>query len=158
MNKTSEIRFIGTVTAHESGSFLSVDPAYRAALQGLDAFSHAIVLWWAHECDSEADRKLRVCRKPYRRSGDDVGVFGSRSPARPNPIGLSVISLSRVDADEGVIETPFIDALPGTPVVDLKPYFPASDRSETARTPAWCRHWPRSLEDSATFDWSAEFE
>ena len=158
MNATSTIRFIGTVSADHSGSRLTVYPTYREALRGLDAFSHAIVLWWAHTCDTDDDRDLRICRKPYRQSADDVGIFGSRSPARPNPIGLSVISLGAIDLDAGTIDTPYIDAVDGTPIVDLKPYFPASDRSQSATVPEWCRHWPQSLEASATFDWSAEFE
>ena len=158
MKTTSTIRFIGTVSVDQNGGRLTVYPEYREALHGLDAFSHAIVLWWAHACSTDEDRNLRICRKPYKQCAEDVGVFGSRSPARPNPIGLSVISLGAFDLESGTVETPYIDTLSGTPIVDLKPYFPSLDRSESATVPAWCRHWPSSIDASAAFDWSAEFE
>ncbi len=81
-----------------------------------------------------------------------------RSPSRPNPIGLSIIDLAEVDASSATIYTYFIDTEPGTPIVDIKPYFPASDRVTTAATPSWCQHWLQSVEDSATFAWDNEFE
>lgn len=157
MNPPS-IRTVGEVCTAGTGFTIVLDGDCRAALAGLDGFSHAMVLWWAHRADSDEDRARLVCIKPYRRCEDDVGVFGSRSPSRPNPIGLSVVSIQHVDPDEGTIVVPFIDAEPGTPVIDVKPYFPASDRVREVQVPAWCRHWPQWYEDSAAFDWAAEFE
>lgn len=157
MTETATISFIGRIDMRDRGFDLNLGPDYQAALDGLAGFSHAVVLWWAHDCDTPADRGLRRCAKPYRSCSRDLGVLATRSPARPNPIGLSVVTIAAVDSALGVVRTPYIDALPGTPIVDVKPYHPALDRALSATVPDWCRHWPGSLEASAAFDWGAEF-
>ncbi len=159
-NNHAKLNFIGEInpSPDRPGFLIQLDPALAQGLLGLADFSHAQILWWADQADSTAERQALICEKPYRNSKDDVGVFGSRSPGRPNPIGLSVIQIASIDAKAGSIFTYFIDTEPGTPVVDIKPYFPASDRVTQASTPGWCQHWPSSLEESATFDWAQEFE
>jgi tRNA (Thr-GGU) A37 N-methylase len=62
-----------------------------------------------------------------------------------------------VDLENGLVIVPWIDAEDGTPILDIKPYHPSSDRVRDVRMPEWCAHWPQSLEDSAAFDWEAEF-
>ena len=157
MTETATISFVGRVNARHDGFELALTPTFGPALDGLEGFSHAVVLWWAHAAASASDRDMRRCRAPYRSCTKDLGVFATRSPARPNPIGLSVIAVVRVDHESAVVLTPYIDALPGTPIIDVKPYHPSLDRAMSATVPDWCRHWPASLEDSATFDWGAEF-
>ena len=157
MTDTSVLSFIGTIESSSDGFEIHLDAAYRPGLLGLSGFSHAHVLWWADRAASAQDRQTLVSRMPYARSDADVGVFASRSPARPNPINMSVVALARIDEANGRIGVAFIDALPGTPVVDIKPYFPASDRVLSADTPRWCAHWPQDYESSADFDWSGEF-
>lgn len=154
---TYKIQTIGSIAPNTEGFALTLHPEFRQALMGLSQFSHAIILWWAHQCDAEKDRNRRILTKPYVKSTDDVGVFGSRAPTRPNPIAMSTIAIQSVDEARGVIATPFIDTAPDTPIIDIKPYFPASDRVREATVPAWCQHWPQFYEDSAAFDWSKEF-
>ena len=84
-------------------------------------------------------------------------MFATRSPERPNPIALSTAEVISVDERAVVIELTWLDALPGSAVLDVKPYIPGVDRVERALTPAWCAHWPQSLEASGGFDWDAEF-
>jgi len=98
------------------------------------------------------------CQKPYRKGPDLLGIFSTRSPMRPNPIALSVAAVVGVDMEQGLIRLAYIDAEDGTPVLDIKPYLPCSDRVSRVQTPGWCSHWPQSMEGSATFDWPAEFE
>ena len=86
-----------------------------------------------------------------------LGVFATCSPERPNPIALSTAEVISVDERAGVIELTWLDALPGSAVLDVKPYIPGVDRVERALTPAWCAHWQQSLEASGGFDWDAEF-
>lgn len=155
-NKT--INVIGRVNPTGVGFTITLEQHYADGLIGLGDFSHAIVLWWASESDSSEQREQLVYRKPYAKNPDDVGVFGSRSPSRPNPIGLSVISLQQVDIENATVATPYIDTEPGTPIIDIKPYFPASDRVRDVAMPSWCSHWPACYEDSASFDWASEFE
>lgn len=160
MTKQARLNFIGEVNPApaDQGYAITLDPTMVDGLLGLNDFSHALILWWADQAASNTDRSELVCRKPYRNSADDVGVFGSRSPARPNPIGLSVIQIASIDVANATIFTYFIDTQPGTPVLDVKPYFPASDLVTTATTPSWCQHWPQNWEQSAEFDWAQEFE
>lgn len=152
------LRAIGKVSPSANGFVIQLESRYAQGLIGLDDFSHALVLWWASEGDSDALRDTLIYQKPYTNNPADVGVFGSRSPSRPNPIGLSVIRVIQVDQVNACVTTPYIDAAPDTPIIDIKPYFPASDRVNSAEMPAWCAHWPQSVEESAEFDWAREFE
>ena len=158
MNDGIKLEPIGKVRYKNSGICLELDKAYAPALSGLDGFSCLNVLWWANLLDNEENRSVLTCVKPYTHSPDSMGIFATRSPLRPNPVCLSVVSVSQIDYDNGVIYVPFIDAEDGTPIVDIKPYLPTTDRVRDASVPDWCSHWPQCLEDSAVFDWQAEFE
>jgi len=100
---------------------LEIDPPFRPGLAGLEAYSHVVVLAWLHE----ARRDPIVIQPPHADS--PRGVFALRSPVRPNPIGLTVARILRVDAASGIIELDAIDFLDGTPLVDVKPYRPGID-------------------------------
>ena len=97
------------------------------------------------------------CGQPYQLGPDKMGIFATRSEYRPNPIALTAIPVLQIDHDNGVIYIPFIDAEDGTPIVDIKPYHPSVDRIKAVTVPEWCQHWPEWYEDSAEFDWAAEF-
>lgn len=107
---------------------VEVDPPYRAGLKSLEGCSHLYLLYWMHE----APRNLIVQAPAF----DDKthGVFALRSPARPNPIALSVVDLLEVDP-EG-LRVRGLDCLDGTPLLDIKPYFPDSDARPDAQV-AW---------------------
>jgi tRNA-Thr(GGU) m(6)t(6)A37 methyltransferase TsaA len=109
--------------ARESGqrAALTIDAPYRSGLQGLERASHVIILSWLHH----APRNL-IVQKP-RHAADAKGVFGLRSPARPNPVGLHVARLVGLDLGTGRIDIDAIDVLDGTPVIDIKPYFASID-------------------------------
>jgi len=148
---------IGYVRAGKAEFCLQVEKEYRPALKGLEGFSHINVFWWCHLLDNEEQRKIMECERPYKTAPAKMGIFATRSPLRPNPIALTPVFVARLDCDQGVIHTPYIDAEDGTPILDLKPYHPAVDRIREVTVPDWCRHWPQWLEDSASFDWAAEF-
>jgi len=67
------------------------------------------------------------------------------------------VYLQNIDQKNATITVPYIDTLPSTPISDIKPNFPASDRVMEVRSPDWCQHWPANYEDSADFDWEGEF-
>ena len=148
---------IGQVNAAEDGFSLELNQKFIPALIGLKGFSYLNIFWWANLFDNEDGRSVLTCEKPYSNAPDIMGIFATRSPVRPNPVCLSVVSVSHIDYDNGVINIPYIDAEDGTPLVDIKPYHPATDRVKDPSVPDWCRHWPQWLEDSASFDWEAEF-
>jgi tRNA (Thr-GGU) A37 N-methylase len=67
------------------------------------------------------------------------------------------VAVISVDVEKGLVIVPWIDAEDGTPILDIKPYHPSSDRIRDVTMPKWCQHWPQWYEDSGEFDWSAEF-
>ena len=109
--------------ARETGrpATVELDVAYRPGLAGLHKVSHVMVLTWL----DRAPRNL-IVQKP-RHAPAPRGTFALRSPARPNPIGLHVARLVALDAEAGILHLEAIDVLDGTPVVDIKPYFPSTD-------------------------------
>ncbi|TWG93322.1 tRNA-Thr(GGU) m(6)t(6)A37 methyltransferase TsaA [Mesorhizobium sp. J18] len=117
--------------ARERGLPASIEIArpYRHGLAGLEGFSHVAVLTWLQH----APRNL-IIQKP-RHAGRPKGVFALRSPARPNPIGLHIARLTALDMEEGILGLDAIDALDGTPVIDVKPYFASVDAYPDATRP-----------------------
>jgi len=148
---------VGTVVTTADGPAIAVAEPYRAALHGIEGFSHLQVLWWAHLCVAPELRSVPRCDRPYRTGPDTLGVFATRSPARPVPIALSTVAVRAVDEATGTVRVTYLDAEPGTPVLDLKPYHPSTDRVRSVQVPTWCAHWPQWYEDNASFDWAAEF-
>jgi tRNA (adenine37-N6)-methyltransferase len=148
---------IGTVHAGESGFVLEISPEYRAALNGLDGFSHLNVLWWFHLLDAPQYRTVTECPQPYKHAPETLGIFATRSPVRPNPLALSVVPVLGIEREKGLIYVAYLDAEEGTPILDIKPYHPSTDRVREVQVPAWSAHWPQWYEDSAGFDWEAEF-
>ena len=116
---------------------LNPDPLYRQALNHLEEFSHVWVIFLFHQ--SVEKGWMPTIRPPRVDAPRKVGVFASRSPHRPNPIGMSAVKLERIDLDAtGGIEIHLsgVDILDGTPVLDIKPYLPFADRIPEA-TGGW---------------------
>ena len=92
-------------------------------LKGLEAFSHLWLIWQFH---AVPDGEWKPTVRPPRLGGNKrVGVFASRSPFRPNPIGLSVVKLDAIEG--GSIMVSGVDLMDATPILDIKPYVPYSD-------------------------------
>lgn len=152
-----QVKAIGKVTHDENGIFIRLEPEYIPGLRALDGFSHINVLWWFSDCDNEANRHELQTWQPYQGAPEVMGVFATRSPARPNPIALTASEVLHIDFAGGIICVAFIDANDHTPVLDIKPYTPSFDRVETPGVPAWCSGWPKSAEASGCFDWGQVF-
>jgi len=111
------------------------------ALDSIEEFSHIIVLYWMHKLDQSQRSVLKV--HPRRQQDLPlVGVFASRSPARPNPIGMTVVRL--IGRENNILKVMGTDALNGTPVLDIKPYIPTHDAKDNAKTPQWVKHHTES--------------
>ena len=151
-----ELKQIGKIKIKNNNYIAKIDEKYSKALEGLDKFSHCIVLWWADKCDNPNARKILNCKKPYTKGPETLGIFSTRSPARPNPIATSVVRILSINED-GSIKLPYIDADDNSPIIDIKPYQPCSDMVRNLQLPQWCSHWPRSVEESADFNWEEEF-
>ncbi|MFW9848923.1 MAG: tRNA (N6-threonylcarbamoyladenosine(37)-N6)-methyltransferase TrmO [Candidatus Thorarchaeota archaeon] len=116
--------------------FIDIEEKYWPGALQLDKFSHIIVLWWIHERDT-SEHRANLRDYPPVEGAELSGVFASRSPARPTPVGLTVVKIERVDEEMKRIYLDQIDAIDGTPVIDIKPYMPFSDKVDAARVPQW---------------------
>jgi tRNA-Thr(GGU) m(6)t(6)A37 methyltransferase TsaA len=116
---------------------------YRAGLRDLDGFSHVILLYFFH---SSPGYKLEVV--PFLDSRSR-GLFATRAPSRPNPIGLSVVRLNKVE--NGVLHVQDVDMLDGTPLLDIKPYVPAFDSHPEARA-GWLEETRKQAKETRADD------
>jgi len=118
----------GTVTSE-----IVIDERYAPGLAGLDSFSHVIVVFHMHR--STFHPATHLVRRPQgRKDMPETGIFAQRAKHRPNPIGVTAAELLSVEGN--VVTVRGLDAIDGTPVLDLKPYFPQYDRRD-AETPRW---------------------
>lgn len=112
---------------------IALDPRWAAGLHGLDQFSHLLVIFFMHQSSFDA---ADLVRRPRGRDDmPELGIFAQRAKHRPNPLGVTAVRL--VSVDGAVLRVAGLDAIDGTPVLDLKPYFPAFDRVDTAVVPEW---------------------
>lgn len=99
----------------------------QEAFRGIEMYSHLWLLWEFHQAERE---QWRPTVRPPRLGGNTrMGVFATRSPYRPNKIGLTVVQLRRVAVEDGrvVLYVAGADMMDGTPIVDIKPYIPYAD-------------------------------
>jgi len=114
-------------------SEIVIDRSLTEALDKLDEFSHIIVLYWMHQAATSQPRtKIHI---KGRQELPLVGLFASRSPHRPNPIGKTTVRLLK--RRDNILEVEGLDAIDGTPVVDIKPYLPGYDSPANATVPQW---------------------
>lgn len=111
---------------------LELLPPYNReeALRGLEGFDYIWLIW---EFSLNAEGESLTVRPPRLGGNTRVGVFASRSPFRPNRLGLSCVKIDGIDADKGVIRVLGADLADGTPVYDIKPYLPYADSHPDAR-------------------------
>jgi tRNA-Thr(GGU) m(6)t(6)A37 methyltransferase TsaA len=115
-------------------SEIIVSEDLKDALSGIDEFSHIIVIYWMHKTSSSGRSVLKV--HPRRNQNLPlVGVFATRSPARPNPMGIATVKL--LECRDNVLKVVGLDAINGTPVLDIKPHIPGSDSPAEATIPNW---------------------
>jgi tRNA-Thr(GGU) m(6)t(6)A37 methyltransferase TsaA len=114
--------------AAEVRGVVEVFPEYRQGLTDLDGFSHIILLYYFHLA-----RDFDLMVKPFL-DEQRRGLFATRAPARPNPIGLSIVRLERLEGARLHIRE--VDIVDGTPLLDIKPYVPRFDQRDGA-TSGW---------------------
>jgi len=106
---------------------VELEPRYAAGLEGLERFSHAVLLYWMDQA-----RRDLIVQVPAH-LGKARGTFALRSPVRPNPIALAVVEIMGVEA--GALNVRSVDCVDGTPLLDIKPYFASVDSVPGARRP-----------------------
>jgi len=114
-------------------SDIVIDTSLTGALDNLDDFSHIIVLYWMHQAMSG-----EVPLKIHPRGKQELpllGLFATRSPNRPNRIGMATVRL--LQRQGNILRVEGLDAIDGTPVIDIKPYIPGYDSVTNAKVPLW---------------------
>jgi tRNA-Thr(GGU) m(6)t(6)A37 methyltransferase TsaA len=112
-------------------SEIVIDDNLTEALDGLEEYSHIIIIYWMHKVTSE-----EVPLKVHPRGSKGLplrGLFASRAPHRPNRIGKATVKL--LERQDNVLRVKGLDALDGTPVLDIKPYIPGYDSADNVRVP-----------------------
>jgi len=116
----------------EVESKIIIEQQLAPALAGLNDFSHILVIFWMHQ----AQPKPPLQRRPQGRVDmPKMGLLAQRAKHRPNPIGTTTVALIKTRGCEVIVRG--LDAINGTPVLDIKPYYPDFDRPEEVRTPEW---------------------
>jgi tRNA-Thr(GGU) m(6)t(6)A37 methyltransferase TsaA len=117
---------IQPVFAQEYEGTVEVFPEFEDGLADIDGFSHLILIYHFHRAPPV---QMRV--KPFLQDVER-GLFATRTPGRPNPIGLSIVELLKRDGN--ILHISGIDVLDGTPLLDIKPYVARFDRKEAVRS------------------------
>ena len=135
MNSFS-VHQIGEVKVEEDIYYIKIYEPYCLGLRHVEKFGHIIVLWWISMRDTPNDRSTVLVTPPRLSEPVETGVFSSRSPSRPNPIGLTKVKLLEVKDNKLFIDR--IDAFDETPVLDIKPYLPGdSVPMNDIKIPEW---------------------
>ena len=122
---------------------LVIDPQWEELLDGIDAFSHVLVLYWPHLLDP-ARRKLRKVHPMGRKDMPIQGIFATCSPARPNPVLVSAVPLMARKGN--ILEVKGLEAVDGSPIIDVKPYSKSYLQVDGLRMPAWMEQLYREME------------
>lgn len=118
-----------------------------AALDGLQEFSHVWVIFVFHQntnfhltsrAHADKGHNFRPKVKPPKLKGKSVGVFATRSPHRPNAVGITLVKIEEVRQKDRTVVISSLDLADGTPILDIKPYVTPYDSVPTAKTPFWC--------------------
>jgi len=115
-------------------SKIILKPEFDGALLGLEGFSHAIIVTYLHQANYEKEKHLQ--RRPRNlETMPKIGILSQRAKNRPNPIGITAVEIINVGND--YLEVKGLDAINGTPILDIKPYYPHYDKIDNPKIPEW---------------------
>lgn len=125
-----------TKTGKGNVSELIINEEYKDCLDGIEDFSHIMVLYWAHRMNDEG-RNVTKVHPAGKKEYPLVGVFATRAPARPNPICATTVEL--LERKENVLKVKSLDALDGSPIIDIKFHHPSYDAPPNVKWPDWVK-------------------
>ena len=128
---------------HEGVSELVIRSEFEELLDGIEDFSHLLVIYWPHLLDPER-RRLKKVYPMGRKDMPLKGIFATRSPARPNPVLVSVVRF--VERVGNVVTVKGLEAVDGSPLIDIKPHVQAYSGSGEPVVPPWMEKLHRDLE------------
>jgi len=115
-------------------SDIDIFPEYLEALDSIESFSHIMIIFWLHKI-RETERSIRKVHPRNNSTLPLSGVFATRSPVRPNPIGITTVKL--LERKANILRVSGLDAIDGTPVLDIKPHLPENVSGDELKLPAW---------------------
>jgi tRNA-Thr(GGU) m(6)t(6)A37 methyltransferase TsaA len=134
-------------------SELVIDPDMEELLEGVEDFSHIVVLYWPHLVPPER-RDLRRVHPMGRKDLPKRGIFATRSPARPNPVLLSTVRL--LERRGNVLRVEGLEAVDGSPLLDIKPFVQTYHEAANPVIPEWMRQIHRDLQEGLEDEHSPE--
>ena len=126
---------VGHVRRNDTSLTIEIDPRYADALLGLADYSHILVFYWFHNNDTPEGRSILRVRPRGDRRNPLTGVFATHSPCRPNLIALTRCELTAVAGSTLTVSG--LDALDGSPVLDIKGFIPGEPDPDQIRVPKW---------------------
>ena len=130
----NEIKQTGYRDCKDIVSKIEVDAKWAELLEGIEEFSHIIILFWMHKVPHDAEPPVKV--HPCGRADLPlVGLFATRSPKRPNSIGITTVKLIERRGTTLIVQG--LDAIDGTPVIDIKSYMIPNIARKDLRMPEW---------------------
>ncbi len=126
-------------------SEIEVDPAFTELLDDIEDHSHLMILYWAHKV-SEESRRLKKVHPMGRKDVPKRGIFATCSPARPNPVLLTAVKL--IGRNGNILKVQGLEAIDGSPVVDIKPYVEGYHGAENFKSPEWMEKIRKELDEA----------
>jgi tRNA-Thr(GGU) m(6)t(6)A37 methyltransferase TsaA len=126
-------------------SVIVVNPFLEELLDGIEGYSHLMVLYWAHKVPAESRRLTRVHPMGLKEM-PQKGIFATCSPARPNPVLVTVVRL--LERDENILKVQGLEAIDGSPVIDIKPCVQGYHGAENSKMPEWMEKIHKMLEEA----------
>ncbi len=137
MTEVLTVSPVGIIRKRGTSVVIEIDEVYEKAMLGLELFSHISVYYWFDKNDTPNNRSILRVHPCKNKKNPLTGVFASHSPLRPNLIGASLCRIISIDNTRITIDD--IDAFDGSPVIDIKCYFPPSLSRAKIRVPDWER-------------------
>ncbi len=115
-------------------SEIIIDPQFEEALEGVEDYSHLLIIFWLNRLKKN-ERRVKKIHPKSRQDLPLVGIFATRTQFRPNPIGLTLVQFIR--RKKNILRVRGLDAMDGTPVIDIKPISPLHEFLQDFRVPEW---------------------
>ena len=137
MTDNFQIFPVGFIRKQDDNVLIEIDKKYNEALLGLEQFSHINVLYWFHQNDTPEKRSTLQVHPCKNKKNPLTGVFATHSPLRPNLIAMSLCKILSIEGT--TIKIDKIDAFDGSPVIDIKCFFPNKLSLPDVIVPNWER-------------------
>lgn len=123
-------------------SVITLNPNLQELLDDIEGYSHLMILYWAHKVPTES-RNLTKVHPMGLKEMPSKGIFATCSPARPNPVLVTVVRL--VEREKNILKVQGLEAIDGSPVIDIKPFVQGYHGAENSKTPQWMQQIHKML-------------